>query len=46
MKLDEATFHDFQKELNDLMVKYYNSTSNSNNSEPIRTIAVTIIPEA
>lgn len=46
MKLDEATFHDFQKELNDLMVKYYNSTSNSNNSEPIRTVAVTIIPEA
>ncbi|MGG4467596.1 helix-turn-helix domain-containing protein [Paenibacillus alvei] len=46
MKLDTQTFHGFQQELNELMVKYYNTSLNNDNSEPTRTVAVTIIPES
>ncbi|WP_163582548.1 helix-turn-helix domain-containing protein [Gracilibacillus saliphilus] len=45
-KLDDETFAKFQKELNDLMVKYYQSTSVKNKDTQTRTVAITIIPES
>ncbi|RVT58850.1 helix-turn-helix domain-containing protein [Niallia taxi] len=45
MKLDEKSFHHFQQELNELIVKYHNSSQTNNDSEPFRTVAITIIPE-
>jgi DNA-binding transcriptional ArsR family regulator len=44
LKLDEEHFIQFQHELNELMTKYYHSTSNEKDAQ-VRTIAVTIIPE-
>jgi DNA-binding transcriptional ArsR family regulator len=44
LKLDEEHFIQFQKELNELMTKYYHTTSNETDA-PVRTIAVTIIPD-
>jgi DNA-binding transcriptional ArsR family regulator len=47
IKLDDESFINFQNELNDLMVKYYNATNeNTKQDTPIRTIGVTIIPES
>ncbi|MFB1050626.1 helix-turn-helix domain-containing protein [Paraliobacillus sp. JSM ZJ581] len=47
LKLDDERFKDFQTELNDLMVKYYNDTSkNTEKNAPIRTIGITIIPDS
>ncbi|MEI2404923.1 helix-turn-helix domain-containing protein [Niallia taxi] len=45
MKLDEKSFHHFQQELNELIVKYHNSSQTNKDSEPFRTVAITIIPE-
>ncbi|WP_442600808.1 helix-turn-helix domain-containing protein [Paenibacillus sp. KN14-4R] len=47
LKLADEQFMNFQNELNDLMLKYY-QTSNQNHERgtPVRTIAVTIIPES
>ena len=46
LKLDEEHFEKFQNELNELMIKYYNSQSKDDEIEaPIRTVAITIIPE-
>ncbi|MED2039810.1 transcriptional regulator [Bacillus wiedmannii] len=46
LKLDEEHFGKFQSELNELMIKYYNSQSKNDEIEAsIRTIAITIIPE-
>lgn len=47
LKLDDETFDSFQTELNNLVMKYYNSSSKgSEKNVPIRTIAVTIIPKS
>ncbi|NOU97014.1 helix-turn-helix domain-containing protein [Paenibacillus sp. LMG 31456] len=47
LKLDDDNFIKFQNELNELLIKYYNTTNNSNEQVPlIRTIAVSIIPES
>ncbi|MCF3942301.1 helix-turn-helix domain-containing protein [Oceanobacillus alkalisoli] len=47
LNLDDDKFKDFQVELNNLMLKYYNDTSkNSEKHVPIRTIGVTIIPDS
>ncbi|NEW05956.1 helix-turn-helix domain-containing protein [Paenibacillus sp. SYP-B3998] len=47
LKLDNENFIKFQNELNDLMIKYYNTSNKSNDLDvQIRTIAVTIIPES
>lgn len=47
LKHDDEKFKDFQTELNDLMMKYYNDTSKSTKKDaPIRTIGVTIIPDS
>lgn len=46
LKLDEEHFIKFQNELNELMTKYYHTQSRCNEIEaPVRTIAITIIPE-
>lgn len=46
LKIDEEHFIKFQNELNELMTKYYHTKSKSNEVEaPVRTIAITIIPE-
>lgn len=46
LKLDEEHFGKFQNELNELMIKYYNSQSKDDEIEaPVRTVAITIIPE-
>lgn len=46
LKLDEEHFGKFQNELNELMIKYYNSQSKGDEKEaPVRTVAITIIPE-
>lgn len=45
LKLDDETLDSFQTELNNLVMKYYNSSSkDSEENAPIRTIGVTIIP--
>ncbi len=44
LKMDETQFEDFQQELNNLMIKYYEKTNEAAHV-PTRTIAVTIIPE-
>ncbi|MCP1164444.1 MULTISPECIES: transcriptional regulator [Bacillus] len=45
-KLDDEHFGKFQNELNELMIKYYNNQSKGNEIEaPVRTVAITIIPE-
>lgn len=47
LKLDNENFIKFQNELNDLMIKYYNAMTKSNELDaPFRTIAITIIPES
>ena len=47
LKLDEEDFKNFQTELNNLMMKYYNSKSKETKRDaPNRTIGVTIIPES
>ncbi|MDM5188028.1 transcriptional regulator [Bacillus sp. DX4.1] len=47
LKLDDENFVQFENELNDLMIKYYKTTQRNNKLDaPIRTIAVTIIPES
>jgi DNA-binding transcriptional ArsR family regulator len=47
MALTNEEFEDFQVELNNLMMKYYNDTSkNKEKDAPIRTIGVTIIPDS
>lgn len=47
LKLDDENFKKFQTELNDLVIKYYNTANKSNDLDaPIRTIAFTIIPES
>lgn len=47
LKLDDENFIKFQNELNDLIIKYYNTTNEINDLDaPIRTIAFTIIPES
>ncbi|MFQ6391187.1 transcriptional regulator [Priestia aryabhattai] len=46
LQIDEEHFTQFQNELNELMTKYYHNQSKGNEKEaPIRTIAITIIPE-
>lgn len=45
LKLDEEHFGKFQNELNELMIKYYNSQSKDEIEAPVRTVAITIIPE-
>lgn len=46
LKIDEEHFIQFQNELNELMIKYYHTTSKQNKIEaPVRTIAITIIPD-
>jgi DNA-binding transcriptional ArsR family regulator len=45
LNLDEKRFIKFQNELNELMTKYYR-TQNNEIKTPIRTIAITIIPES
>lgn len=45
LKMDEKHFTQFQNELNELMTKYYHSTSNEIDA-PVRTIAITIIPDS
>jgi len=44
LKINEEHFLQFQDELNELMTKYYNAT-NKEIDGPVRTIAITIIPE-
>ncbi len=44
LKINEEHFLQFQNELNELMTKYYNATSKEIDA-PVRTIAITIIPE-
>ena len=44
LKIDENQFIQFQKELNELMTKYFDAT-NSDPDAPARTVAITIIPE-
>ncbi|MEH6939847.1 helix-turn-helix domain-containing protein [Bacillus sp. JJ664] len=44
LKINEEQFLQFQNELNELMTKYYNATSKETDA-PVRTIAITIIPE-
>lgn len=44
LKMNEEHFKHFQNELNELMTKYYHAT-NKELDAPVRTIAVTIIPE-
>ncbi|MGM0829090.1 MAG: transcriptional regulator [Bacillota bacterium] len=45
LKIDEEHFIQFQNELNELMTKYYLTQSKGNKKEPpVRTIAITIIP--
>lgn len=44
LKMNEKHFEMFQNELNELMTKYYHAT-NKELDAPVRTIAVTIIPE-
>lgn len=47
LKLDDENFLKFQTELNELMIKYYNTSNNSTEMDALnRTIAVTIIPES
>ncbi|HZH59814.1 MAG TPA: transcriptional regulator, partial [Metabacillus sp.] len=47
LMLDEKHFNHFQNELNELMNKYYKAANKSNEKEaPVRTIAITIIPDA
>ncbi|WP_028401518.1 transcriptional regulator [Ectobacillus panaciterrae] len=47
LKMAEEHFIQFQNELNELMTKYYHTTSKSNEIDaPVRTIAFTIIPDA
>ncbi|MFJ7755245.1 helix-turn-helix domain-containing protein [Peribacillus muralis] len=45
LKLAEDRFMQFQNELNELMTKYYHSSGKEKDA-PVRTIAVTIIPES
>src|SRR5699024_11772868 len=46
LKLDDETFKDFQKDLNDLLMKYYKDKSkNIEEDATMRTIGLTIIPE-
>lgn len=44
LKMNEEHFLQFQNELNELMTKYYHATSKEID-DPVRTIAITIIPE-
>lgn len=44
LKIDEEQFKKFQNELNELIIKYYHTKSNEVDT-PVRTIAITIIPE-
>lgn len=47
LKVDDESFKEFQNELNELMTKYYHTTSKNNGKDAtVRTIAVTIIPDA
>jgi DNA-binding transcriptional ArsR family regulator len=47
LKLGEEHFQTFQNELNELMNKYYNTSSEGNEIDaPVRTIGITIIPDA
>lgn len=46
LTLDEEHFMSFQNELNELMNKYYHTQSKGDEKEaPVRTVAITIIPE-
>ncbi|GIP45421.1 transcriptional regulator [Paenibacillus sp. J45TS6] len=45
LKIDDKQFAEFQNELNELVTKYYHSAHNETDA-PVRTIAVTIIPDA
>lgn len=46
LKLDEEHFMSFQNELNELMNKYYHTQNKGDEKEtPVRTVAITIIPE-
>ncbi|WP_340373431.1 helix-turn-helix domain-containing protein [Peribacillus sp. FSL E2-0218] len=45
LKLAEDHFMQFQTELNELMTKYYHASGKEKDA-PVRTIAVTIIPES
>lgn len=46
LKIDEEHFTQFQNELNELMNKYYHTQSMGSEIEaPVRTIAITIIPD-
>lgn len=45
LNLNDEHFMQFQKELNELIQKYYNATNNEKHT-PSRTVAITIIPES
>jgi len=45
LNIEEEEFENFQRELNDLMLKYYQK-KNNNGTVLTRTIAVTIIPDS
>lgn len=44
LKINENHFTQFQNELNELMIKYYH-IKNDETEVPVRTVAITIIPE-
>ncbi|MFF2529774.1 helix-turn-helix domain-containing protein [Brevibacillus sp. NPDC058079] len=47
LTLDDEKFKQFQNELNELINKYYHNTSENNAEDtPVRTVAITIIPDA
>jgi len=46
LKLDDEHFTQFQNELNELMERYYHTSSKRNEkSNPARTVGITIVPE-
>ncbi|MDX8360995.1 helix-turn-helix domain-containing protein [Cytobacillus sp. IB215316] len=47
LKLNDEKFLEFQSDLNTLITKYYNHANDRNEEDiPVRTLAVTIIPES
>ncbi|MGM7683923.1 helix-turn-helix domain-containing protein [Cytobacillus sp. Hm23] len=47
LKLNDEEFLEFQSDLNTLITKYYNDANDRNEEDiPVRTLAVTIIPES
>lgn len=47
LELDDEKFKQFQNELNELINKYYHNTSENNAEDTaVRTVAITMIPDA